>query len=62
MSVSGGGGIFVLDLNKGKILDRIDAAEDQSFAVGTSPSNSKNFVVAGPSGVSYFSREKCSPK
>ena len=62
MSVSGGGGVFVLDVNKGKILDRIQAAEDLSFAVGSSASNLKNFFLAGPAGVSYFSREKCSSK
>jgi hypothetical protein len=62
MSVTGGGGVFVLDLNKGKILDRILTAEDLSFVIGASSANPKNFVVAGPSGVSYFSRGKCSPK
>ena len=62
MSVSGGGGVFVLDMNKGKILDRIEIAEELSFAIGAAQSNSKNFIVAGPSNVSYFSREKCSPK
>jgi len=56
MSVSGGGGVFVLDVNKGRILDRIATDEGQSFAIGGSPIDSKNFVLAGPSGVSYFSR------
>jgi len=56
MSVSGGGGVFVLEVNKGRIIDRIATAEGQSFAIGGSTNDSKNFVLAGPSGVSYFSR------
>ena len=56
MSVAGGGGVFVLEVDKGKILDRIATAEDQSFAIGGSTNDSKNFVIAGPSSISYFSR------
>jgi hypothetical protein len=39
---------------KGKILDRIATAEDQSFAIGGSTNDSKNFVIAGPYSISYF--------
>ena len=62
MSVSGSGRVFVVDINKGKILDRIETGEEISLAIGASAGNSGNLIVAGTSGVAYFSREKCPSK
>ncbi|PYS97841.1 MAG: hypothetical protein DMF63_18410 [Acidobacteria bacterium] len=61
MSVAGGGGVFVITQSKGKILNHIEIAEEVSSNVAASP-DSKNMIIASPSGVAFFSREKCPAK
>jgi outer membrane protein assembly factor BamB len=61
MSVTGGGGVYVVDLKRGKISNRIEMSDETSLTIAAS-TDGKSFVVLGPAGVVYFSREKCGSK
>jgi hypothetical protein len=61
VSIVGTGSVYVLDLKKGKISNRIEVGDEVSLRVAAA-TNGSGFAVAGPVGISYFSSTKCPAK
>jgi len=61
VSVVGTGSVYVLDLKKGKISNRIEVGDEVSLRVAAA-ANGSGFAIAGPAGISYFSSTKCLAK
>jgi outer membrane protein assembly factor BamB len=61
VSIVGTGSVYVIDLKKGKISNRIEGGEEVSLRV-VAATNASGFAVAGPSGISYFSSARCPAK
>lgn len=61
VSIVGTGSVYVLDLKKGKISNRIEVGDDVSLRVA-SAANGSGFTMAGPTSISYFSSIKCPAK
>jgi outer membrane protein assembly factor BamB len=61
LSIAGAGTVYVLDLRKGKISNRIDTGEESSIGSAGLPSG-EGFVTTAPTGLTYFSRVKCPAK
>jgi outer membrane protein assembly factor BamB len=60
ISVIGEGGVYVLNLKNGKILNRIESAEESSPRIAVQD-DAPAFVVAGSRGLAYYKRDGCAP-
>ena len=61
VSILGAGVVYALDLRNGKISNRIETGDEVSLRVAVA-ANGQGFIIEGPRGLSFFSRNKCPAK